>query len=264
MIAKTDAIPIRISAFGGTSQIVTWLTPDHGKISTTIKGAQRPKRVGGGQYDLGYLCELLFYERENNGLHTFKDCAAIEPRKSIRGKWQNTALLSYFCLLAGSGSVPSVQNPLLYQHLLAALRELENTHLLIQLLLWFELHLLKLHGTAPQLQHCTVCHQQPMEPILVAPRVGGLICSDCNAKRGLPTFPLSFGSLRYLQILQRLKRPIPPTSKNAHQHPPEQDIAVMGHFTSLWMDIAPHARSVATQMAQLQLSNNARVVAQRT
>ncbi|MFU8781421.1 MAG: DNA repair protein RecO, partial [Kiritimatiellia bacterium] len=111
MIAKTEAIPIRISAFGGTSQIVTWLTADHGKISTTIKGAQRPKRVGGGQYDLGYLCELLFYEREINGLHIFKDCMALKSRICLRGCWRETAIVSYLCLLAGSGTLSFMQNP---------------------------------------------------------------------------------------------------------------------------------------------------------
>ena len=253
MIAKTDAIPIRISSFGGTSQIVTWLTADYGKISTTIKGAQRPKRVGGGQYDLGYLCELLFYEREISGLHTFKDCVAMETRKSIRGRWQKTALLSYFCLLAGSGSLPLVQNPHLYQILLTALQALERTHLLTHLMLWFEFQLLSLHGTAPQLQHCTICKRQPVEPILIAPQAGGLICPTCNTHRGLATYPLPQETLRLLQLLQRLQKPIPPTNISMQQQVPGQGITAVGQFTSLWMDVAPHARSITIQMATLNL-----------
>lgn len=251
MIAKTHAIPIRVAAFGGTSQIVTWLTPEFGKISTSIKGAQRAKRVGGGQYDLGYLCELLFYERMHNGLHTFKDCTAIESRIKIRGLWQETAILSYFCLLAGSGSFPSVQSVPLYQKLLAAVRALENTQIHMQLLLWFELQMLALHGTAPQWKHCTICHCPPATPILIAPSAGGLICPHCNAKRGFTTYPVSAETLHLLQILQRLQNP--PSNSGALRFPVDDAIVIVGECTALWMDIAPHARNIAVQMAKLEL-----------
>ena len=252
MIAKTEAIPIRIATYGGTSHIVTWLTPEYGKISTAIKGAQRPKRVGGGQYDLGYLCELLFYERESNGLHTFKDCVALEPRISLRGKWRETALLSYFCLLTGNGTFPSVQNPVLYQKLILALQALDRPPLM-QPMLWFELQLLSLHGTAPQLQHCTICHRPPTDTPLLAPKAGGLICPPCNAHRGFQTYPVTVETLRSLQILQRLHKPLPAASTNRYRKISDDGVAVIGHFIGLWMDISPHARNVAVQMASLQL-----------
>ena len=253
MIAKTEAIPIRISAYGGTSQIVTWLTTDYGKISTAIKGAQRPKRIGGGQYDLGYVCELLFYERENNGLHTFKDCTALEYRRSLRGQWRETATLSYLCLVAGSGTIPAMQNPILYKKMFIALHALEAAAPLQHLMLWFELQVLALHGTAPQLRQCTICRSTPTEPYLLAPRAGGLICSRCNATRLFETHTLPAPALLLLQQLQRLPRPIPSTHSGACQALPTDAIPGLGDFANLWLDVPPHARAVAYQMATLHL-----------
>lgn len=253
MIAKTEAIPIRIATFGSTSHIVTWLTPDYGKISTVIKGAQRPKRIGGGQYDIGYLCELLFYERENNGLHIFKDCTALENRRSMRGQWRKTAALSYLCLLAGSGALPAMQSPILYTQLLLGIRSIEASAPLLHLMIWYELQVLALHGTAPQLHQCIRCQAPPSKPYLLGQHAGGLICQACNSVRPFETDTLSEQTLVLLQQLQRLARPIPKTHSHASMPLPEDCSSPMGRLVSTWLDIQPRARTVAFQMAELHL-----------
>jgi len=253
MIARTTAIPIRISTFGGSSQIVTWMTADYGKISTVIKGALRPRRTGAGQYDLGYVCELLFYEREYQGLHTFRDCTALQYHPRIRGHWRATAALSYTCLLAGCASFPAVQNQRAYAQLRVALDALEPTAPLEHLLLWFELQMLALHGTAPQLQQCTTCRCPPAEPYLLAARAGGLICHGCNAARHFETQTLSPTALLLLQQLQRLARPFPPTHTTTSSPLPDEAHRGLRDFTSLWLDVPPHARTIAYQMTRMHL-----------
>lgn len=257
MIAKTEAIPIRISPFGGTSHIVTWITPEYGKISTVIKGAQRPKRMGGGQYDIGYICELLFYEREFNGLHTFKECVALDARTSMRGQWRKTALTSYLCLLTGNASLPFLQMPILYQNLLYALDALEDSTRLAMIMIWFECQLLSLHGTTPQLQRCTVCRQHATEePILLSPQAGGLICPACNAKRRLQTHTIRMHTLQTLQLLQRTQTPEPFADSEQYELIPDEGIEAMGSIMTQWMDIAPHARNLTLQMIRLQLNHS--------
>ena len=68
MIVKTNAIPLTITPFGNTSHIVQWLTRENGKISTIIKGAQRPKSGFWGQYDFFDTTELLFYAKNRDGV----------------------------------------------------------------------------------------------------------------------------------------------------------------------------------------------------
>lgn len=253
MIIKTEALPIRMAGFGSSSQIVTWLTAEHGKISTTIKGAQRPKRVGGGQYDLGYRCELLFYEREINGLHTFKDCTALENRNSLRGNWQKTAVLSYLCLVAGLSSLPAMKNPVLYEYLLKAISGIEAGCPLGSLLVWFELQALKLHGTPPQLTYCAVCRKEPQPPYALSAQIGGLICPKCNASRKSTVHSISVSALRQLARMQNLQKPVPATHNSLQDNLQDQFAVALGEMMQIWLDTPPNARSVAIQMANISL-----------
>ena len=43
MIARTAAIPLACYPYSSTSRVVHWLTRYHGKVSTLLKGALRPK-----------------------------------------------------------------------------------------------------------------------------------------------------------------------------------------------------------------------------
>ncbi|MDO9543338.1 MAG: DNA repair protein RecO, partial [Kiritimatiellia bacterium] len=96
MIIKTQAIALKISPFSETSHVVTWLTAEHGKIATIIKGAQRPRNSFLGRYDLFYTCELLFYLRLFQGLHIVKECFPLKHRSAFRTYWPGTACASYF------------------------------------------------------------------------------------------------------------------------------------------------------------------------
>ena len=80
MIAKTEAIVLRIFLFSRTSHIVAWLAEDGTRLTTSIKGAVRPKSAFLGQYDLFYTCELLYYEREHAGVHVARECSPLAPR----------------------------------------------------------------------------------------------------------------------------------------------------------------------------------------
>lgn len=257
MILKTEAIPIRIVPFGGSSHIVTWLTAEYGKRATVIKGACRSKRIGAGQYDLGYCCELLFYERERNGLHVFKDCTALATRGTSRGNWQKTAAISYLCLLAGTGSVSRAHTPGAYDALHTTLRTLDQPGPPIEpLLLWMELRTLQLHGVAPQLSRCTICNSLP-DPHpsrhLLRDRVGGLICPTCRQQRPVSGSTVSTVGLRWLQQLQRMPRPpnaIPSSFPVADRLSATE---ANGPFLTFWLDLSPASRAVAYQMIHMQL-----------
>ena len=80
MIQKTTGIVLRVIPFSRTSHVIQWLTSSHGRMATIAKGAQRPKSLLLGQYDLFYTCEILFYPRERTGLHVLRECAPLAPR----------------------------------------------------------------------------------------------------------------------------------------------------------------------------------------
>ncbi len=84
MIARARAIVLRVFPYSNTSRVVSWLTADHGRVATLIKGSQRPKSLFLGQYDLFYTCELLFYRHERDGLHIARECTPLTRRDRLR------------------------------------------------------------------------------------------------------------------------------------------------------------------------------------
>ena len=96
-IVKTEGIVLQIRPWSRTSHVVTWLTPDHGPVTTLVKGAVRPKSAFLGQYDLFYTCDLLYYARASGELHALREVAPSNLRSNMRGRWREIALAGYAC-----------------------------------------------------------------------------------------------------------------------------------------------------------------------
>ena len=99
-LAKTEAICLAIRPWSKTSHVVTWLTPA-GKVSTLVKGAERPKSFFLGQYDLNYTCEIVYYMRAKSELHALRECSVLESRDRLRGDYRALALAEYMRYVAG-------------------------------------------------------------------------------------------------------------------------------------------------------------------
>jgi len=182
MIVKTNAIALRIVPYSRTSHVATWMTEDLGRVSTVVKGAVRPKSAFLGQYDVGYTCELLFYERARNGLHVAKECAPLKLRGHFRRSWRAFTCGSYICDLVHHATLPTHERQdgvyLLLEQVLDALCE-EGQDPMV-LMHWFELRLLQVLGYAPRVGRCVSCGT-----VLSNKRAGfdaahgGAFCLDC-------------------------------------------------------------------------------------
>jgi DNA repair protein RecO (recombination protein O) len=256
-IARTDAIPLRVTPFSNTSQIVTWLTPAHGKIATVIKGACRPKQESAGQYDLGYRCELLFYQYARNGLHNFRECAAIDDRRTCRGDWRRTAAISYLCRLAGDATPDGAHIPDLYHLTDRAITTLDQTpppH--DTLLLWFELRLLDLLGLSPRLRHCCICktHLPPETGVRFSAALGGTLCGQCDPqRRDAAAIALSADVLALLQRWQRSRSYAPLRTVVIEPATRTALCQSLRHFLARHLETAPDCRTVAYQMVTMNI-----------
>lgn len=143
---KTQALCLSVHPWSKTSHIVSWLTPV-GKVTTIVKGAQRPKSAFLGQYDLNYTCEILYYARAKGDMHALRECAPVEMREYLRGDVRSLVLSSYFRSLCEN---LSPQGPDCEQWLDCLSLSLDNlassdAHPIAKLL-DFELDILKLMG----------------------------------------------------------------------------------------------------------------------
>jgi len=204
--AKTDAIAIRTIEVSNTSAIVVWMTRDHGRLATMIKGAYRPKSFFLGQFDLFYTCELVYYLQAREHLHSIRECYPIKPRTQLRSDWRACAAASYLCDLMARVMPWGAPHPETFRMLDGELDELAEQGLRWPGLFWFELKLLESLGISPRLDACTACSrklERLEDGALFSDARGGLICSECARGMGNAGVPLSNGALGVLRGWQR-------------------------------------------------------------
>ncbi len=194
MIVKTHAIVLRQVPTANTSRVVTWLTPDHGRIATMIKGALRPKSLFLGQLDLFYTCELLYYLRPDRELYIARECYPMKPRPALRHDWKATAIASYVCDLATRIAPPHAPHAFLYHWLDDALDALDAQSGASGEICWLELKLLGHLGLTPRLQECAGCHRPLLAEtngvVSFSKSRGGLLCRPCAQADANPAQPV--------------------------------------------------------------------------
>lgn len=157
-LKKTDAICLRISPWSRTSHVVSWLTPE-GLLSTVVKGAERPKSMFLGQYDLNYTCELVYYARGFREARALRECSPLVFRSPLREDWRSMLVSDRFRYLAGlfahEGPDAAAWFALLARHLDRlsenAGKPQEKRENLLALLLDFEIETLSLGGLRPEI-----------------------------------------------------------------------------------------------------------------
>ncbi len=210
MIEKTEAIVLRYYPYSNTSRIVSWLTPDGGRIATIVKGSQRPRSAFLGQYDLFYTCELVFYARRHAGLHIARECAPIKTRDRFRADWKAAAAASYLCDLTSRISPPDAPHAGLFDVLETGLDHLAASGAAPAFLFWYELKLLAALGFEPRLRHCLDCDRE-LRPGARHSKFsyarGGILCSNCAAAHAEGAVPITPDILAMLSAWQRAHTP---------------------------------------------------------
>jgi len=158
-IIKTRGIVLAIHPWSRTSHVVAWLTPDHGVVSTLVKGAVRPKSAFLGQYDLFYACDLLYYAHASGGLHALRETVPLNFRESLRGAWRETSLAGYAASLVRELAPPGAESAAWYDFLDGFLDLLETTAsdaelhadcaLMLRRTIQLEMAVLQLAGLSP-------------------------------------------------------------------------------------------------------------------
>lgn len=94
---ESPAILIRRRAWSETSWIVTWLTRDHGKVSTVARGARRPSSPHAGKLDLFFVAEISFSVSRTSSLHSLREVRVLAgfPGRPVA----NVFLAGYFAEL---------------------------------------------------------------------------------------------------------------------------------------------------------------------
>jgi DNA repair protein RecO (recombination protein O) len=204
--SRTEAIVLRLLDYGESDRIVTFCTPDHGKLRGIAKGARRSRRRFVNTLEPFCCSRILFSRRNPDSLALIEEAEAIDHFPAIRADLERTLAASYLIDLTDHFLPEDKKSPEVFHLLQAFLRLFEAEASPSEALLrFFELRLLKLVGYDPRLDRCLCCRQ----PVGDAPAYrfravdGGLTCPSCGAAAP-GAVDVSLGTVRTLLMAREM------------------------------------------------------------
>ena len=210
---KTQAIVIRAFPLRESHKIITFYTPDFGKVKVVAYGVKSPKSKLSGSLELLNHGMLLFNYRENRDLQSLTGFDLIEGYDGIRADFTRITYGCYLAELVDAIASEGDANPEIFELLRRTYYFLADTDDVPLLVRVFEIKFLDLAGYAPQLSQCANCgsivtpapHQNSQHPtsvMLFSIRHGGLLCEKCQHK-DTSAFSIAPGSCELLKTLRK-------------------------------------------------------------
>ncbi len=260
MIIHTEATALQIRPWSKTSHMVTWLTPDYGRIVTSVKGACRPKSAFLGQYDLFYTCDLLFYRRERDGVHSIRECSPSALREPLRHCWRCATAAAYLADITARVTVSHQEAAAVYNLLNRTLDTLPRVprHGLKEAILLYEANLLSRLGLAPNLSVCPHCHPPDRQWLRFSLPSGRFACPHLTRAAPGETTVALHRDVRKLLMDMLDKLPGPTSAEaatsfelNIFRAPPHLLLGLsrfLGMFIAFHLEVPPAVRRVTFEM----------------
>jgi DNA repair protein RecO (recombination protein O) len=197
---QTEAIIIKKTKLGEADRILTFYTPDMGKIQGVAKGVRRPKSRLSGHLEL--LTHSMVSLAHGRNLDTVIGSQTIDSFLLLKSDLDLAACALYATELVDQFAAERQENRPLFVLFLEMMHELSKNNNHGMMLRYFELHLLHEVGYRPQLQQCVAC-RRPLQlaATYFSAAAGGVLCPDCRWRQSF-TYPLSVGALKALRLLQ--------------------------------------------------------------
>jgi len=232
---RTEGLCLRRVDYSNTSQVVSFLTPESGRMSFMAKGVIRaPKRGVRCSFDLLERYDLVYARRSAGSLHNLTASTMAESFPGIRKAVERVLCACYAAELVLRFTEEEDPCPRLYEVLLRTLRRLALGQSLGRSVLLLELATLREHGSCPEFSACAECGGTfgARERALCAPAHGGPLCERCaQAAHKGPSNPLLPVSGRHLHLLARIAG-LPPGAPDEPGIPPADVVAASSvlHF----------------------------------
>ncbi len=200
-VQTTEAIVLRSTNFAESSKIVTFYSPQFGKIKGIAKGARSAKNKFGSSLEIFSHVILVFYQKKTD-IQLISQCDLKNPFLNIRNDLIRTAYASYFIELINKTTEGGAQDSeQIFSLILNALTALETANVESEVLAhFFEVRLLKILGCIPVFDRCVNCGAKITEGKFSC-RLGGILNNECwGADES--AFQVSLGTILTIQHLQ--------------------------------------------------------------
>ncbi len=174
---KTNGLILRTADSKNSSQVLTVLTPDLGKIHVWARGVRshkNPMHAGAGLF---CYSELVLLPRP--GMYTLTGCTLLHSYYYLREDVERLSYAIYFAELAGIVIKEGMEADAPLRLLLNCLHYLEKGKKdPADLKMLYELRLLSLIGLRPHTKNCIRCGSKEIVAFSVAD--GGTLCAACG------------------------------------------------------------------------------------
>lgn len=204
-IYRTEGIVLRQMELGEADRILTFYTPQYGKLRAMAKGIRRPASKLRGHLELFTRTKLMLARGRN--LDVITGAETIEPFRGLRSADQAALdliggayrIAERLDRLTEDGS----ENRAIWDLLVGAMGALSDGVPPRMVTLHFDLLLLGYLGYQPNLDTCAGCGN-PLEPIenRYSFELGGVLCPDCRSEDPAAE-PLSINALKLLRLMAR-------------------------------------------------------------
>ncbi len=178
---RSEAIVLRGVDFSETSRIVTFLTPDRGRLTCLAKGVRRPKSTLAAALDTLNRLELVYYWKDGRSVQNLAEASVLDGFAEIKANLEKAAFSAFAMEVAGRVAHENEPSQELYAVLVHGLESLRRWAGNIRAhAVWQVLQLLSAAGYEPTVDRCVECGEAA-----TAARgfsySGGVTCAGCRA-----------------------------------------------------------------------------------
>lgn len=180
---RSEALVLRGMDFSETSRIVTFLTPERGRLTCMAKGVKRPRNQLSALLDTFNRLEIIFYWKESRNVQQLGDASLINGFPGLKGDLDKSVYAALPLELVYKVARDNEPSHELYTTLVHGLDEMDEKagdartgccRLLLRLL--------SVAGFAPSLDVCCECGRDvPESPGFRYD--GGVVCAQCPSDR---------------------------------------------------------------------------------
>jgi DNA repair protein RecO (recombination protein O) len=203
---ETPAIILSVKDYGEADRLVTFLTPERGRLTGLAKHARKSKKRFAHCLEPLSRVTLFLSNRARGDLEFLEKGEALQSFPALRRDLARLGAGAVLAELAGEMASPPEATAGVFATLEMALTLLEEGVPPDSLLPGFLLHLIKLGGYGLSLDHCQACHQEPQIPIVISLPQGGVLCGVCGRGAPGPQVSLNPGAWKLLRLAQKLPR----------------------------------------------------------
>lgn len=202
---STCGFVVRIAEHSESDKLVTFYSPELGRITGIAKGAQSSKKRFVNKLEPFSHLRLLYRPpRDPAGLYFISEAELLCAHLPLRMDFRRYAAAMHLCELLLRFTRENDPDPRLYALLQWALTALCADKAPQKIMVFFHLRLLEAIGYRPELDQCGLCGQPviPGHAYALAPGGGLLACNACNPLGSRVTPRLSVQTLRLLASAQ--------------------------------------------------------------